>query len=237
MAKTEMTRRIEEAILQWSPVQIGDIKINAQRKQHTALEVCAECGTTKFGIVDAVRVSEYFGDFEYHDCCRIARWRKDGYDGLKYGVECERGYDRTELPSFCDQKSCRWNFTSIAGKPKILLTCFEIKVTKSDFKSKNGHNFVGNMNFYVVPEEIFKEIEPMVPSDVGILVYMHKGKYIGLRTKRKPTYKDLTDEKQKWMILSVMKRIRDMDFENYWRKLIMREKEDVFDDGDDSGSI
>ena len=230
MAKTEMTRRIEEAILQWGPVQIGDIKINAQRKQHTALEVCAECGTTKFGIVDAVRVSEYFGDFEYRNTCRIASWRKDGYNGTKHGLECERGLEGTELQAFCDQKTCRWNSTVIAGKPKILLTCFEIKVTKSDFKSKNGHNFVGNMNFYVVPEEIFKEVESLVPPDIGILVYLHKGKYIGLRTKRKPAYKELSDEKQKWMILSVMKRNRDMEYEYYRRKLKeAREKESVFE--------
>lgn len=27
------------------------------------------------------------------------------------------------------------------------MTCFEIKITKSDFKSENGHNFVGNKNY------------------------------------------------------------------------------------------
>ena len=60
--KTEMTRTIEQAIVEWNPAQIGDIKVNKFRAHHTGLEVPAECGTTTGGIVDAVRVSEYFGD-------------------------------------------------------------------------------------------------------------------------------------------------------------------------------
>ena len=53
----------------------------------------------------------------------------------------------------------------------ILTTCFEIKISVSDFKSKNGHNFCGNHNYYVVPLDIYKSIEPLVPTDIGIIVY------------------------------------------------------------------
>ena len=97
----------------------------------------------------------------------------------------------------------------------MLITCFEVKVTKSDFKSEHGHNFVGNMNYYAVPEEIYKDIEPLVPEGIGILVYLHRGQYVGLRSKRKPTFRPMTHEEQKWMILSVFKRVRDMDYAQY----------------------
>lgn len=50
MAKTEITKTIEQAICDWHPAQIGDIKINKFRGEHTALEVPAECGTTAGGI-------------------------------------------------------------------------------------------------------------------------------------------------------------------------------------------
>ena len=75
------------------------------------------------------------------------------------------------------------------------------------------------MNFYAVPEEIYKEIEPLVPDGIGILVYLHKGQYCGLRTKRKATFREMTEEDQKWLLLSVFKRVRDMDYAKYQRWL------------------
>lgn len=209
MPKTDLTKQIEQAILDWHPAKIGDITINSMRGEHTALEVVAACGTTSEGIIDAVRVSEYFGDYEYRHICAPSAWRKEG---IRLYMTCEMGNDpQAPLPAFCEQTSCRWNQTKQVGTQKILLTCFEIKVTKSDFKSSHGHNFVGNMNYYAVPEEIFKEIEPLVPSGIGILVYYHNGKYNGLRTKRKAAFKEMSHEDQKWLMLSVLKRIRDMD--------------------------
>lgn len=213
MPKTDLTKQIEQAILDWHPAKIGDIKINTSRREHTALEVVAECGTTRSGIVDAVRVSEYFGDYERRHICRPAQWRREG---IRQGISCELGYHPSKpLPDFCEQTTCRWNGTSEVGTQKILLTCFEIKVTKSDFKSEHGHNFIGNMNYYVVPEEIFKEIYPLVPGEIGILVFYHGEKYTGLRTKQKAVFREMSDEAQKWLILSVFKRIRDMDFIRY----------------------
>ena len=217
MAKTEMTKKIERAIISWQPAEIGGIKVNTQRKQHTALEVVAECGTNSSGRVDAVRVSEYFGDIEYRRICLPSTWRKEG---IRQKLTCALGHDTMKpLPTYCEQTSCRFNSSSKIGVPKIMITCFEIKVTKNDFKSKNGHNFIGNMNFYVVPEEITKDIAPLVPDDIGILVYYHKGTYIGLRTKKKPIYREMTDKDQKWLILSVMKRIRDMDWKRYSERI------------------
>lgn len=43
-----------------------------------------------------------------------------------------------------------------------MATCFEMKITKSDFKSKNGHNFVGNRNYYVIPKNIYPKVKEMV---------------------------------------------------------------------------
>lgn len=212
-----MTKTIEQAILEWHPSQIGNIKINKFRGEHTALEVPAECGTTKAGIVDAVRISEYFGDIENQYICRPALWRKDGFRGQ---VTCPEGKASGEaFPHYCKKTDCRWNGIVHEGKPKVLLTCFEIKVTKSDFKSQHGHNFIGNMNYYAVPEEIYKEIEPLVPEEIGILVYLHKGQYCGLRTKRKATFREMSEECQKWLLLSVFKRIRDMDYAKCQRRI------------------
>lgn len=49
----------------------------------------------------------------------------------------------------------------------------------------------------------------------AVLVYLHKGTYVGLRTKRRSEQRELTDEEQKWLLLSLLKRIRDMDYKKY----------------------
>lgn len=49
-------------------------------------------------------------------------------------------------------------------------TFIEIKISKSDFNSKNGHNLVGNKNYYCVPEEIKDYVMQKIPSHVGLYV-------------------------------------------------------------------
>ena len=46
------------------------------------------------------------------------------------------------------------------------IRAFEIKVTKSDFHSKHGHNFVGNLNYYVMPLKLYREVKDEIdPTD------------------------------------------------------------------------
>lgn len=49
------------------------------------------------------------------------------------------------------------------------IRCFEIKVTKSDFHSKHGHNFVGNLNYYVMPYSLYKQVKDEIPKEIGVL--------------------------------------------------------------------
>lgn len=64
---------------------------------------------------------------------------------------------------------CFWHKHSyVVG---MLITCYECKITVSDFKSKNGHNFHGHKNYYVVPKEIVNDIKELVPDDIGIIAY------------------------------------------------------------------
>lgn len=209
MAKTEMTRAIERAILDYHPAELSGIKINKFRGEHTALEVPVKCGTITGGIIDAVRISEYFGDIKQQHVCRPYRWRKEG---VRASIQCPLGKDMTKpLAELCSKTDCRWNGTMERGTAKVLITCFEIKVSRSDFKSAHGHNFIGNLNYYVVPKELHPQVEGLIPEGVGVLLYLHEGIYTGLRMKRKSGFREMTDEEQKWLILSAFKRIRDMD--------------------------
>lgn len=70
----------------------------------------------------------------------------------------------------------------------IATTCFEVKITKSDFKSKNGHNFVGNFNYYVIPKELYLDVADLVPEDIGIILYHGHGY---LKKKKECNFKEV----------------------------------------------
>ena len=75
---------------------------------------------------------------------------------------------------------------------KDVFRCYEIKISKSDFKSKHGHNFVGHFNYYVVPKELYESIKDEVSKEIG--VYIWNGKYLSLvkRPKRKELEVDIS---------------------------------------------
>jgi len=49
--------------------------------------------------------------------------------------------------------------------------CYELKVTKADFHSKAKLSFIGNYNYFVLPQALFEEIQAEIPSHIGVLSY------------------------------------------------------------------
>ena len=47
--------------------------------------------------------------------------------------------------------------------------CYEIKSSVEDFRSKNGHNFLGDYNYYVMPKEVYETVEKEIPFAVGVM--------------------------------------------------------------------
>jgi hypothetical protein len=66
---------------------------------------------------------------------------------------------------------------------KGIVRCYEIKVSKSDFRSPAAHTFVGHYNYYVLPWELYKEIKKEIPEGIGVYIYKDIG--IGLERKAK----------------------------------------------------
>lgn len=220
MAKTEMTLSIERALRYYRPSETCGIGINKHRATHTAFEVPTICGTTAGGLVDCLRAQEYFGDIERVRVCGAYGWKKEGI--RRIAIQCPYGFlDSEQPPERCDDNGCKLNYIKERGTAKILITAYEIKVTKSDFKSKNGHNFVGNCNYYVVPAELYEDVKDFVPEEIGIILYLHAGSYTGLRRKKECTFRPLTDEEQKWLVLSLMKRLE----ETTWKERAMGTRE------------
>lgn len=71
----------------------------------------------------------------------------------------------------------------INKKYEIISTCYEIKISKSDFKSIHGHNFVGNFNYYVIPKELYDKLslddfKKNNREDIGVIVYYSNSKML-----------------------------------------------------------
>ena len=59
---------------------------------------------------------------------------------------------------------------TVSGIEKGDFYCYEVKSSVEDFHSKNGHNFLGDYNYYVMPEKVFEEVKNEIPYYVGVYV-------------------------------------------------------------------
>ena len=57
---------------------------------------------------------------------------------------------------------------TISGIEKGDFYCYEIKSSVADFHSKNGHNFIGDYNYYVMPSEVYQKVSAEIPFGVGV---------------------------------------------------------------------
>ncbi|MFD1419864.1 hypothetical protein [Lactiplantibacillus songbeiensis] len=49
--------------------------------------------------------------------------------------------------------------------------CYELKVTKSDFHSKAKLSFIGNYNYFILPQALYTEVADEIPEHIGVLIY------------------------------------------------------------------
>lgn len=54
---------------------------------------------------------------------------------------------------------------------KNIWKCFEIKISYSDFKSSAAKTFVGNYNYYILPDTLISQVEYLIPKEIGIYSY------------------------------------------------------------------
>ncbi|KJD44195.1 hypothetical protein [Paenibacillus terrae] len=54
---------------------------------------------------------------------------------------------------------------------KGVFRCYEIKVSKSDYKSNAHNTFVGHYNYYVMTRELYDQVVSEIPAHVGVYVF------------------------------------------------------------------
>ncbi len=53
---------------------------------------------------------------------------------------------------------------------KGIFRCYEVKVSKSDFRSNAHHTFCGHYNYYVMTQELFEQVKAEIPPHIGVYV-------------------------------------------------------------------
>lgn len=98
---------------------------------------------------------------------------------------------------------------------KETFRCYEIKISKSDFHSQNHNSFVGHLNYYVFPQNLYLEISREIPDGIGVILYGDSGMELTRRPKRREPTVDVQILKNSM--------IRSLDREaDYSRKILDR---------------
>ena len=82
---------------------------------------------------------------------------------------------------------------TVSGIEKGDFYCYEVKSSVEDFRSKHGHNFIGDYNYYVMPEDVYEQVKQEIPYNVGIYVpgaECRHGHWYELKSVKKARRKD-----------------------------------------------
>ena len=160
--ETELTKTIKRGLRSFKPEMPTQM-----RTVRFAEEVW-----TPTGVVDVIRFEDYIEkDSSYCDLIEFDNLtQKDKTFLLKSSNGCV-GRCKIDGETYPNKHCVGCVYHRHVHKIGMLITCFECKITVADFRSKNGHNFCGNHNYYVVPKEIVEQIKPWVPETIGIIQY------------------------------------------------------------------
>lgn len=102
---------------------------------------------------------------------------------------------------------------TVSGIEKGDFYCFEIKSSVEDFHSKNGHNFIGDFNYYVMPEEVFENVKKEIPWDVGVYVpdYVDRRGWYVLKSVKSARRKDRNRPVSEMLLMMFRSAARDRE--------------------------
>lgn len=189
--ETELTKNIKEKIHSYKPQLSGKMR---------TVRYADEVWTDR-GIVDSIRFEDYVKE-DHSYCAKIVPKEEDLFK-TTWKDKCDGSckiQGNTYPNRYC--KGCVYHRHRY--DIGMLITCFEIKITVSDFKSEHGHNFCGNHNYYVVPVEIWKEVLPLVPDGIGLLVYYPESGMI--KEAKTCEYREVSKDLQILLLYNAMKK-------------------------------
>lgn len=64
--------------------------------------------------------------------------------------------------------------------------CYEIKISKSDFHSKNHNTFVGDFNYYAMPKVLYEQVKDEIPDGVGVCLFYEHENFNSISLLKRP---------------------------------------------------
>ena len=101
---------------------------------------------------------------------------------------------------------------TVSGIEKGDFYCYEVKSSIEDFHSKNGHNFLGDYNYYVMPEEVYEQVKKEIPYQVGVYVpdgMNYRGEWYDLKAIKKAKRKDRSRPVSEMLLMMFRSAARD----------------------------
>ena len=74
---------------------------------------------------------------------------------------------------------------TVSGIEKGDFYCYEIKSCLDDFRSKHGHNFIGDFNYYILPQEVFRKVREEIPDYIGCYIPVGRELEVAKKAKRR----------------------------------------------------
>lgn len=227
MAKSQLTKSIEQALTTYQPAKFGDFEINYRRGQYREFEFPVTHSHIEDGLIDYVWLAEGYCNHGSNSYCaapsllRYSKGMNRKWDADVCGLlqeELRALPHNTFLP--CN-KSCVYTRQRKVKDEAVAIICFEIKVSRADFHSPNGHNFIGNLNYYVMPYELYKQVKDEIPENIGCITYHYKREdEIGqLRHQKQSHYNHEVDHPlYNSMMLTVLNK-RDKQMKKIYREM------------------
>ena len=101
---------------------------------------------------------------------------------------------------------------TVSGIEKGDFYCYEVKSSVEDFHSKNGHNFLGDYNYYVMTKDVYEKVKNEIPYGVGVYVpdgKHYRGEWYILRSVKKAARKDRTRPVSEMLLMMFRSAARD----------------------------
>lgn len=100
---------------------------------------------------------------------------------------------------------CMYRHKLITKDNVRCVACFEIKISIEDFHSPHGHNLIGNLNYYIVPKDIYNTISKEILDNIGIIVYEeHSDRFL---IKKDAKYQEISESSYNWFLQSIVNKI------------------------------
>lgn len=211
MSKTKETKLIEQKLDLWKPSNLSGFKPSYMRTQIGIHECTVAHGDTKSGIVDYVWIADGFDNEEAKYTCEYKNV-SDIYSSIKckqYSEECiKSNTNELVVDEKCDNCLCKHKVVS--REPAHYVICFEIKVTVNDFCSSCGHNFVGDLNYYVLLNSVYDKVIDDVPEDVGVIVASinKDNENVTFKIKKPSKLNKISEETRNWFLQTALSRER-----------------------------